>query len=259
MTDDLDDLLDRLEELDDADEPEALRAALAEGLGRFPDAPELREWEASLAAEEERFDDALALLDALLASHPERPWARHERAAVLMELGRFAEALVELRAVPSPDDDFERAAVHFDEGVCLDRLGDPAGADAAFARASRLAPDDYPMPLRLSQDRFEALVAEALDDIPEEFLSYLDQVVVRVRDWSDDADDPFLMGLYVGIARPDRTVLTEDNLDHVVVFKRAHEIHAADEDELRDEVRRTVVHEIAHHFGIEHEDMGEYR
>jgi predicted Zn-dependent protease with MMP-like domain len=115
------------------------------------------------------------------------------------------------------------------------------------------------MPLRLSEARFEALVAEALDDMPQELLAHLAQVVVRVRDWPDDGDDPFLMGLYVGVARPDRTLLTEDHLDHVVVFKRAHELDALDEDELRDEVRRTVVHEIAHHFGIAHEDMGEYR
>jgi predicted Zn-dependent protease with MMP-like domain len=254
----LDDVLDHLEELDDRGADDALRAALADALTRFPDAPELREWEASLAAEDERFEDALALLDALLASHPDRPWARHERAAVLMELGRFADALAALRAVPRPDGAVERAAVRFDEGVCLDRLGDPAGADAAFRRAARLAPADYPMPPRLSETRFATLVAGALDDIPDTFLPYLEQVIVRVRDWPDVGDDPFLMGLYVGVARPDRTVLTEDNLDHVVVFKRAHEIQATDEDELRDEVRRTVVHEIAHHFGIEHGDMGEY-
>jgi predicted Zn-dependent protease with MMP-like domain len=258
LDDVLDDVLDHLEELDEADETDALRATLAEALTRFPDAPELREWEASLAAEDERFDDALAILDGVLASHPDRRWARHERAAVLMELGRFGDALAALRALPRPDDAIEGAALHFDQGVCLDHLGDAASADAEFERAARRAPEHYPMPLRLSQARFEAIVADALDDIPEEFLPYLDQVVVRVREWPGASDDPSLMGLYVGVARPDRTVLTEDHLDHVVVFKRAHELQAIDEDELREEVRRTVVHEIAHHFGIEHEDMGTY-
>ena len=256
---DLDDVLDHLDALDEGGDEDALRAALAEALPRFPDAPDLREWEASLAADDGRFEESLAILDAVLASHPDRSWARHERAALLMELGRFADGLAALRALPRPRDAVERAALHFDQGVCLDRLGDVAAADAELRRAARLAPDDYPMPLRLSEERFEALVAEALDDMPQELLAHLEQVVVRVRDWPDDGDDPFLMGLYVGVARPDRTVLTEDHLDHVVVFKRAHELDALDEDELRDEVRRTVVHEIAHHFGIAHEDMGEYR
>ena len=255
----LDDVLDRLETLDERGAEEALRAALGDALARFPDAPELREWAASLAIDDERDEEALAILDALLASHPDRPWARRERAGVLIELGRFAEALADLRRVPRPRERGERAAVHYDLGLCLDRLGDAPAADAEFRRAARLAPDDFPMPLRLAAARFEALVSEALDSIPEEFLPYLGQVVVRVRDHPAATDDPFLLGLYVGIARSERTLATEDHLDHVVVFKRAHELRAADEDELREEVRRTVVHEIAHHFGIAHDDMGDYR
>jgi predicted Zn-dependent protease with MMP-like domain len=257
--DTLDDLLDRLEALDDAGDGDALRAALAHALVRFPDAPELREWEASVAAGEERFEDALAILDGLLASHPDRAWARGERAAVLLDLGRFEEALAALRALPPEDDPVERAGIHHDLGLCLDRLGQTAAADAEFRRAARLAPDDFVPPLRLGEQRFEALVAEALDEIPEEFARYLDQVVVRVRDYPAPDEDPFLLGLYVGVARPDRTLATEDHLDHVIVFKRAHEVRCADEAELRREVRRTVIHEIAHHFGIAHEDMGEYR
>ncbi len=258
--DTLDDVLDRLERLDEAGDDGGVRATLTGALARFPDAPELREWEASVAIGEERFADALAILDALLASHPGRRWARGERAAVLVDLGRFREALAALRALPREGDAVEQAGIHHDLGLCLDRLGDPAAADAALRCAALLAPDDFPMPLRLSEDRFEALVGEALDDLPEEFAARLGQVVVRVRDHPVDEDgDPFLLGLYVGVARPDRTLASEDHLDHVVLFKRAHELRCADESALREEVRRTVIHEIGHHFGIAHEDMGDYR
>jgi predicted Zn-dependent protease with MMP-like domain len=256
----LDDVLDRLETLDEAGDDDGLRAALTQALTRFPHTPELREWEASVAAGEERFADALAILDDLLASHPDRPWARGERAAVLLDLGRFADALVALRALPQGGDPVERAGIHHDLGLCLDRLDGPAAADAEFRCAARLAPDDFAMPLRLAEDRFEALVGAALDEVPEEFARRLEQVVVRVRDYPASEDgDPFLLGLYVGVARRDRTLATEDHLDHIVVFKRCHELRCADEAALREEVRRTVVHEIAHHFGIEHEDMGDYR
>jgi len=257
VSDNLDEVLDRLEACDDADDEDGLRTTLADGLARFPDAPDLREWEAALASEDARFDDALVILDDVLKAHPERSWSQLERVAVLIDLGRYGDGLTAVRALPRFDDPHERAALHAQEGVCLDHLGDAAGADAEYRQAEALAPDDYPMPIRLSGTRFEALVAEALDGIPEEFVAYLEQVVVRVRDWPGPDDDPSLMGLYVGVARPDRTVLTEDHLDHIVVFKRAHELQAVDEDELRDEVRRTVVHEIAHHFGIEHDEMGE--
>lgn len=260
----LDDVLDRLEALDDGDDLAALRAGLDDALARFPDAPELREWDAALAVGEERFADALAILDAVLAAEPQRTWARRERAAVLLDLGRFAEALEQLRGLAPRAmrelDAVERASVQYDLGLCLDRLGGPAEADAAFRQAARLAPDDFPMPLRLSEARFESLVASALDDIPDEFARLLGQVVMRVRDYpGPDDEDPFLLGLYVGVARPERSLGSEDHLDHVLIFKRAHELRCEDEPALRDEVRRTVVHEIAHHFGIAHEDMGDYR
>lgn len=254
---DLDAILDHLEACDETDDEDGLRSTLTDALGRFPDSPDLREWEAAIASEEGRFEDALAILDRLLEVHPDRSWSQLERVAVLIDLGRYDDALAAVRALPRFDDPLERAALHAQEGVCLDHLGDAAGADAEYRQAETVAPDDYPMPIRLSETRFEALVAEALDGIPEEFARLLEQVVIRVRDWPGPGDDPSLMGLYVGVARTDRTVVTEDHLDHIVVFKRAHELQAADEGELRDEVRRTVVHEIAHHFGVEHEDMGE--
>src|SRR5262245_4214491 len=136
----LDDALDRLEALDEDGDRERLRAELDAVLARFPDAPEVREWEASLAVDDERFESALALLDAILAAHPHRSWARRERAAVLVDLGRFQEALEALRGLPRERDPAERASIHHDIGLCLDRLGNAGEADAEFRRAARLAP-----------------------------------------------------------------------------------------------------------------------
>jgi predicted Zn-dependent protease with MMP-like domain len=255
----LDDILDHLEALDDAADEAGLRAALELAMQRFPDSPDLREWQAAVAVGEERFTDALVLLDDLLASHPDRPWARRERAAVLLDLGRVEDALAALRALPEPPDPFDRASIEHDIGLCLDRLGRVAAADGAFGRAAALAPEEFPMPLRLAGRDFEALVADALDNVPEEFVRHLGQVVVRVRDYPMPGDDPFLLGLYVGVARTERTLATEDHLDHVVVFKRPHELRCADIEALRDDVRHTVLHELAHHFGIPHERMGDHR
>lgn len=265
MSGDLDAVLDRLEDLDDAGDGEGLRRALAAARKRFPRAIELREWEATVASDDGRFADALAILDAVLAEEPGRPWAQRERTGVLLDLGRFAEALAALEALPvrgarRKEDRLEQAGLHADRGECLDRLGRPDEADAQYREAARLDPIGHPMPLRLARDAFERLVADALDAVPERFRRLLDQVVVTVQDWpGPDEEDRLQLGLYVGVARPERTLGTADHLDHVVVFQRPHELVCRSEEMLRHEVARTVIHELAHHFGIEHEDMGEYR
>ncbi|MCW5890031.1 MAG: metallopeptidase family protein [bacterium] len=265
MDGDLDAVLDRLEKLDRDGDAEGLRRTLATARKRYPQAVELREWEATVASDQGRFADALAILDEVLAAEPQRPWARRERAAVLLDLGRFAEALAGLEALPARgarrrQDRLDQASIHADRAVCLDRLGRPGEADAQYAEAARLDPTGHPLPLRLGRAEFERLVADALDDVPERFRRLLDQVVVTVQDWpGPDEEDPLQLGVYVGVARTERTSATADHLDHVVVFQRPHELTCRDAEALRQEVARTVVHEIAHHFGIEHEDMGEYR
>lgn len=264
MARDLDDVLDRLEDLDAQGDDDGLRRAVAAARKRFPQALELREWEATIASDDGRPADALAILDAVLAVEPERPWSRRERAAVLLDLGRFAEALAVLEALPvrgarRRQDRLDQASVHADRGLCLDRLGRPDEADAQYREAARLDPTGHPVPLRLAREAFEALVADALDDVPEQFRRLLGQVVVVVQEWpGPDEEDPLQLGLYVGIARDQRTSATADHLDHVVVFQRPHELTCRDAETLRREVGRTVVHELAHHFGLEHEDMGEY-
>ncbi len=261
--DTLDDFLDRLDALDDDGDDEGLRDELARARRAHPEALELLEWDAFLASEDGQLADALAILDEVLARDPQRVWARRERASVLLDLGRFDEALAVLRAVtPAERDDLppeELASVHRDLAVCLDRLGSIDDADREYRAAARLDPRGFPVPLRLDAGRFQALVAKALDGIPPEFHDLLAQVVVRVEPWpGPDAEDPLQLGLYVGIARPDRTIGSEDHLDHIVVYQRPHELGCRDEAALRTEVRRTVVHEIAHHFGIPHERMDEY-
>jgi predicted Zn-dependent protease with MMP-like domain len=262
---DLDAVLDRLEDLDDAGETQALRRELAAALKRFPRVVELREWQATVTADDGNLEEALAILDGILAEHPDRAWARRERASVLLDLGRFADALAALEALPPRgtrrrQDRLDQASIHADRAICLDRLGRREEADEQYREAARLDPKGLPVPPRLSREAFERLVADALDAVPERFRRLLDQVVVTVQEWpGPDEEDPLQMGVYVGVARPERTSATRDHLDHIVVFQRPHELSCGNEKTLRREVARTVVHELAHHFGIEHEDMGEYR
>ena len=107
-------------------------------------------------------------------------------------------------------------------------------------------------------ERFEELVAEALDSIPEALGSYIDNVAVFV----EDQRRPGLLGLYEGIPLTKRAGygVSYNGLpmpDRITIFRLPICRMCADEAEVVRQVRITVVHEIAHHFGIDDARLGE--
>lgn len=101
--------------------------------------------------------------------------------------------------------------------------------------------------IALARYRFERLVADALDDLPEELLPVLDNVVVRVED--RNADDPGLLGLYDGVPHTERT--GHEGPDVVSIYRLALCDACDDEDDLAEEIYVTVIHELAHAAGID--------
>jgi len=103
----------------------------------------------------------------------------------------------------------------------------------------------------MPRERFEELVALALDDIPPELTGVMDNVVVLVED-EPPADDPELLGLYEGIPLTERDWAYGGQLpDRITVFRGPTLRMCRSDDEVVDEVHITVVHEVAHHFGID--------
>ena len=112
------------------------------------------------------------------------------------------------------------------------------------------------MPVRMDSERFEDLVSEALDLIPPDLAAAMDNVVVLVAD--RHPDDPDLLGLYEGIALTDRDSFYAGSLPDTVTIFRDPLLEMCDtEQELVEEVAITVVHELAHHFGIDDERLHE--
>ena len=113
--------------------------------------------------------------------------------------------------------------------------------------------------------RFEQLVRRAIDDLPQAFHERLENVDVVVEDWASRgqllgsglSEDDFLLGLYEGIPLPDRYDYNLVLPDKITLFQRAIESICSSDDEVVSEVRATVVHEIAHHFGIDDEALHE--
>ncbi|HZG91810.1 MAG TPA: metallopeptidase family protein [Pseudonocardia sp.] len=108
--------------------------------------------------------------------------------------------------------------------------------------------------MQMSRRRFEELVSDALDTVPTELADAMDNVVVLVED--RDPEEPDLLGLYHGIALTERTSSYGGVLpDRISIYREAILDVCADEDEVVHEVAVTVVHEIAHHFGIDEQTL----
>ncbi|HEX6313076.1 MAG TPA: metallopeptidase family protein [Acidimicrobiia bacterium] len=115
--------------------------------------------------------------------------------------------------------------------------------------------------VRVTRRRFEELVADALDSVPVELAEQMENVAVLVEDWPTPEQlagrDGTLLGLYEGIALTDRSPIGYAGVlpDRITVFRGPLCALARDEDDLADHVRTTVVHEIAHHFGIDDDQL----
>lgn len=108
------------------------------------------------------------------------------------------------------------------------------------------------VPIEMDHDRFDTLVDEALDGIPDELAALVRNVVVLVEEEPPEGEPDDLLGLYDGVALTERDHTMVAGLpDRIFIFRGPLLDMCADEAELVEEVRITVVHEVAHHFGID--------
>jgi predicted Zn-dependent protease with MMP-like domain len=110
--------------------------------------------------------------------------------------------------------------------------------------------------MEMERAEFESLVDRALDQIPDELASLVRNVVVLVEDEPPDDEPDDLLGLYDGIALTERSDMYGGALpDRIFVFRNPLLDYCDDADHLEEEVRITVVHEVAHHFGIDDDKL----
>ena len=108
------------------------------------------------------------------------------------------------------------------------------------------------MPIDMEPERFDVLVDRALDGIPDELAELVRNVVVLVEDEPPQGEPDDLLGLYDGVALTERdSTVTMTLPDRIFVFRGPLLDFCDSEEQLVEEVRITVVHEIAHHFGID--------
>ena len=105
-------------------------------------------------------------------------------------------------------------------------------------------------------ERFEELVGDALDGIPDQLAAHMDNVAVVVQ---DHGGDPHLLGLYQGIPLTDRAEYGVGAVlpDRITIYREAILRICRTEADVVRQVQVTVVHEVGHHFGIDDERLHE--
>ena len=142
----------------------------------------------------------------------------------------------------------------------------PAAAKQAAARATSASDDDEDDEEAEATRAFEALVEQALATIPDRFKPFMRNVLVRVER-EPSAEDlqrmevgpgGTLLGLYTGVPLTAQGA-QEAGPEIVTIYRDPIERYChGDPERIRDQVRRTVLHEVAHHFGIDHDEMPDW-
>ncbi|HEY2843433.1 MAG TPA: metallopeptidase family protein [Bryobacteraceae bacterium] len=118
--------------------------------------------------------------------------------------------------------------------------------------------------IHISRDEFATLVEQALEELPEEFAEFLEEVPIEIRDRPTARQlqrarvprNGLLLGLYEGRPRTRRSVEDSGVMPDVIyIFQEHIEATARSSEDLVRQVRITVLHEIGHHFGMSEEDL----
>ncbi len=116
----------------------------------------------------------------------------------------------------------------------------------------------------MNRAHFEQLVEEALADLPPEFAARLDNVSVMVEDWATPEqlakvnlkNSHYLLGLYEGIPLTERPRAYAGALpDRITIFRIPIEEMCRDDEAVKAQVRKTVMHELGHYFGMSEEQL----
>jgi tetratricopeptide (TPR) repeat protein len=196
-----------------------------------------------------RSREALMRLDAALAALPDDLHARYERAVALFDLCRFPDAKRAFNDVLSrnPHD----AWAHHHLGLTLERLGDIAAADREMGRARQEAPAEFHAPVEVSQSEFRSLVDAEARRLPSQLRADLARVSLETSDLPDLSDltaeepplAPTILGLFRGAPIGEAP---EGEVRAIVIYRKNLARAVASRDELIQQIRTTLLHELGH-------------
>ncbi len=212
-----------------------------------------------------RSTEALERLARAEEDLPESVDVQLEKGFALYELCRFGEARKALLRAEKLDPDEPFVQQHL--GLVAERRGEREEARRRFARARKLAPDEFPEGVALSHDEFDRAVEDALRSLPEPVRRYLSNVAIAVEDVPADDDllasdpplSPAILGLFRGAPWGQKASMDPWSTfpSSIVLFQKNLERFARSREELIEEIRVTLVHEVGHFLGLDEEQLWE--
>ena len=118
--------------------------------------------------------------------------------------------------------------------------------------------------MKVSEEEFEGLVAEAISSLPENFKEKMENIAIAIEDFPSQElliemkiKSPYsLLGLYRGVSYPRRGIWYRNVLpDKIIIFKKPIEVRCRNREDIKESVRRVVIHEIGHYFGLNEADL----
>jgi predicted Zn-dependent protease with MMP-like domain len=218
--------------------------------------------EADTALEDGEYEAALECFEDLLRQDPEHWGALLGRAECLHLLWKSDEALKAVRALAPPvteEDDPERVEL---EGMVLETLGRFEEADRLFAEAHRLAPEDFPLPTRLSAEDFKVMLDKVLASLPRVIRDAVLEVPVLVEPKParevaehEPAINPEVLGLFVGTPVGQKLRGGSGYGNVVLLFQKNLERAGRSRQEVSKEMKITLLHEYGHYLGFDEEEL----
>ncbi len=210
-----------------------------------------------------RSDEALARLADAEKAAPESVDVWLEKGFALYELCRFDEARQALLRAEKLDPD-EPWTQH-QLGLVAERQGRHDDAKRRFDRARKLAPDEFPKPVALSPEAFDAAVEHAIESLPGPVRRYLSNVAITVEEVPGDDDllasdpplSPAILGLFRGAPYGQKASM--DPWSHfpssIVLYQRNLERFARSKKDLVEQIGVTLLHEVGHFLGLDEDEL----
>ena len=210
-------------------------------------------------------DGGLFLLRRAIKVQGEDAVFRAFEGQILFEMGRYEDARYCLDRALALDSGSAHALYH--QALVLEHVGDAKAAEPLFAQAANLAPDIYPLPVRIDRADFDAIAEEAVGALPEEIRRYIANCPVIVQELPDrdlvqiENISPQVLGLFLGVpatepgASPTHGTAVVLHPDRVLLFKRNLEKIAQSEEDLAEQIQITVKHEIGHFLGLDEDEL----
>ncbi|NJN64464.1 MAG: tetratricopeptide repeat protein [Acidobacteria bacterium] len=214
--------------------------------------------------EQSRYDEAVPWLQELITQAPDDVISLSDLGLCLFEMCLFDEAEEMLRRALEVDANDPYA--NYWMALCVEQRGHLDLADEYFARANEIDPNACAKPSRVRREDFDKVVQQALRELPEAIRRHLANVSVIVDELPRREDltefepplEPSLLGLYVGVPLPDRSLADPPRLpDRIYIYKRNLERICPDRETLLEQIRITVLHEIGHYLGWDEDDLAE--